>query len=281
MKRKSCPLSRRQLFSGVDIGRLPHLKGRTATVLKDTALEVAATKDDEPLLAFWPIGLGRSAVFASDVKDRWAADWVRWRGYGPFFASVVRALARQRPASMALDVTAGSIRDHERTIDMAIEARDAQGQYRDLQHPAVQVSRMPSVAAGRTLDVPLHQVAPGRYEAAIIAGSNDRLEVRAASPGRDEAGKIGGITSRVVVPDAAAEFRFRPPDERLLRSLALSTGGQWGPTAASLQSGAADRRTERRPAWPAFVTFALCVWFVDIVFRRIRVFEPAVRKGET
>jgi Ca-activated chloride channel family protein len=268
-------------LAGVDVARLPHLKGRTATVLKDTALEVAATKDDEPLLAFWPIGLGRSAVFASDVKDRWAADWVRWRGYGPFFTSVVRALARQRPSSVALDVTPGSIRGHERSIAIAIEARDAQGQYRDLQHPSVQVSRMPSDVAGRTVDVPLHQVAPGRYEGTVIAGASDRLEVRAASPDRDETSKIGGVTSRVVVPDPAAEFRFGAPDERLLRSIALSTAGQWRPTAALLQSGAADRRTERRPAWPAFVTFALCAWFVDIVFRRIRVFEPTVRKGET
>ena len=77
---------------------IPPLKGRTATVLKDTALELLATDDDDPLLAFWPIGLGRTAVFASDVKDRWAADWVTWRGYGPFFAAVARALERRRAA---------------------------------------------------------------------------------------------------------------------------------------------------------------------------------------
>ena len=82
--------------------------GRTATVIKDTRARAAATTtDDDPLLAFWPIGLGRTAVFASDVKDRWAADWVRWRGYGPFFTAVVHALERQRAPPLALDVAAG------------------------------------------------------------------------------------------------------------------------------------------------------------------------------
>ena len=39
-------------------------------------LELLATEDGDPLLAFWPFGLGRTAVFASDVKDRWATDWL-------------------------------------------------------------------------------------------------------------------------------------------------------------------------------------------------------------
>jgi len=222
-------------LTGVDIARLPHLKGRTATVLKDTALEVAATKEDEPLLAFWPIGLGRSAVFASDVKDRWGTNWVKWRGYGPFFTSVVRALARQRPSPLTLEVAPGAIRGHERSIAITMEARDALGHYRNLLHPSVDVLQLAADANGQTRSVPLQQVAPGRYQGSIVADGADRLAVRARSQPGDETGKIGGVTSRVVVPDAAAEYRFKPPDERLLKSLALATGGQWRPTAATLK----------------------------------------------
>ena len=106
---------RRRSSPAVDLTRMPQLKGCTATVIKDTALEVLATDDDDPLLAFWPIGLGRTAVFASDVKDRWAADWVRWQGYGPFFAAVVRALERQRAPAVALDITPGPVHGDART----------------------------------------------------------------------------------------------------------------------------------------------------------------------
>ena len=77
----------------VENPRAPALKGRTAVVVKDDAMELLETEDGDPLLAFWPIGLGRTAVFASDVKDRWATDWIRWKGYGPFFTSIVRAIA--------------------------------------------------------------------------------------------------------------------------------------------------------------------------------------------
>jgi len=30
--------------------------------VKDGALEVVSTSDDDPVLAFWPVGLGRAAV---------------------------------------------------------------------------------------------------------------------------------------------------------------------------------------------------------------------------
>jgi uncharacterized membrane protein len=250
-------------LSGVDLSHVPHLGGRTATVLKDTALEVVTTDDDDPLLAFWPIGLGRSAVFASDVKDRWARNWVNWRGYGPFFASVVRTLARQRPPAVALDVVPGPIHGHTRSVAISLEARDGNGAYRDLLRPGVratQGSRSPA-------DVQVRQVAPGRYEGAVVADSGQLLTV--STTGTDT-----GITSRVVVPDGAAEYRFRPPDEAALRSIASATGGAWHPDAPALANPSGDRRTERRPIWPPLIVLALALWLVDLLLRRVRLFEP-------
>jgi uncharacterized membrane protein len=255
-------------LTGVDLSRMPALKGRTATVLKETALELVATDEDDPLLAFWPIGLGRTAVFASDVKDRWAANWVTWRGYGPFFTSVVRALQRQRSPGVALDVMPGPVRGNARSIGIAVEARDAAGQYWNLLNPAVMVraGERPAVS------VPTRQVAPGRYEASIVADATQRVDV--SLPGTDRTAT--GITTRSVLPDRAAEYRFRLPDAAQLQSMASATGGAYGPTAATLANTPSDSRTERRPLWPALITLALVLWFVDLLLRRVRLFEPRV-----
>jgi Ca-activated chloride channel homolog len=254
-------------LAGLDLTRMPALKGRTATVLKDSALQLVATDEDDPLLAFWPIGLGRTAVFASDVKDRWAADWVKWRGYGPFFTSVVRALERQQPPAATLEVTPGPIHGNSRTIDVALEARSANGDYRNLLNPTVEVS-----AAGTTRKLSARQVAPGRYEAMIVADATQTVTISVA--GADATGT--GITSRTVIPDPAAEYRFRNPDVDLLQSIASATGGAWQPTPTSLANVAGDSRTERRPLWPALIAIALLLWFVDLVLRRVRIFEPRV-----
>jgi Ca-activated chloride channel family protein len=250
-------------LEGLDLAHMPSLRGRTATVLKDTALEVLATGDNDPLLAFWPIGLGRTAVFASDVKDRWAADWIRWRGYGPFFTAVVRALTRQRPPELALEVTPGPQHGHTRELAIAVEARDRAGTARNLLKPQVQIRG----ADGAVTDVAARQVAPGRYEAGVLVDASEPVSVEAV-------GASAGVTSRLIVPDPAEEYRFRPPDDALLKSIAAATGGTWMPTASALANTALDHQTARRPLWPALLASALGLWFVDIAMRRFRVFEP-------
>jgi Ca-activated chloride channel homolog len=268
-------------LASVDLARMPKLKGRTATVLKDGAMELVATDEEDPLLAFWPIGLGRTAVFASDVKDRWAADWVRWRGYGPFFASVVRALQRQHAPPVSLEITPGPVRADRRTIAVAIEARDANGQYRNLLSPAVQVRTAnaadgPSGSNGMSRVV-TRQVAPGRYEATVMADATQPITISLDGPDANASG--GGVTSGTVLPDTAAEYRFRAPDEALLRSIATATGGTWHPTAATLANSAADSRTARVPLWPWLIALALVLWFVDLLLRRVRIFEPRLAEA--
>jgi uncharacterized protein YegL len=259
-------------LAGVDLAHVPPLKGRTATVLKDAALEVLTTPEDDPLLAFWPIGLGRTAVFASDVKDRWAANWVRWRGYGPFFTAVVRALERQRTPALALDVKPGPIHGSVRSVAIGVEARDVNGRYRDLLSPAVELRR----AGSDRRTIPVRQVAPGRYEATVVVNAAEPLTIAIAGAPADAA----GITSRMIVPDPAAEYRFKPPDEELLKSMASATVGAWMPSIQSLANTSGDRRSERRPVWPWLIVTALCLWFVDLVLRRVRIFERGIEAGQ-
>ncbi len=253
-------------LEGIDFSRAPPLRGRTATVLKDTALELLSTEEEDPLLAFWPIGVGRAAVFASDVKDRWAADWIRWRGYGPFFSAVVRELAGQRPVAWALDMEVGAARGTTRSVTLSVEARDAEGRPRNLLRPAVRVK---AGDVERTLVA--RQVAPGRYEARLTTGATSVIEaelVEASLP------STAGL-SRRFVPDAGAEYRFRAPDTSFLASLAASTGGLVMPEAGALTRASGDSRAARRTLWPWLVLFAALAWALDLLLRRVRIFETA------
>jgi hypothetical protein len=246
----------------IDLTKAPALRGRTAVVTKDTALEMLTTEDGDPLLSFWPIGLGRAAVFASDVKDRWASDWLRWRGYAPFFSAVVHAIERQRPLPLALDVQPGPIREGARPLTVVVESRDARGQYRDNLRPVISAK----ADDGTTAQVPARQVGPGRYEARIVADARRTLTVSVAGP-------EGEQVSRLVVPDPAAEYRFRAPDLDMLGALAQGTGGSVAPDGAALLRSAQSARAARRALWPWLVGLALALWLVDVLFRRVRVFE--------
>ena len=231
------PVVKAPAFLGaVDAAHAPKLKGITATVLKDTALEVMSTDEGDPLLAFWPIGLGRTAVFASDVKDRWAANWVRWRGYGPFFAAVVHAVERQRPQLYDLQATAGPTEQGRREIHVSLEAREANGGYRDLARPAVTVTSDQSRAAS----VMLRQVAPGRLRGDGRGGcgasrhGDDNRSGRGDDLARRRRGSGGGVQVPRGRRNAVAIHRV---------------GNRRDVEAGSVGAvGGADRQAQRTPA---------------------------------
>jgi hypothetical protein len=80
--------------------------------------------------------------------------------------------------------------------------------------------------------------------------------------------------TRLVIPDTAAEYRFRAPDRDVLRSIASATGGAVGATADAIRRTSASQAA-RRALWPVLVLVALGLWLVDILLRRVRILETA------
>ena len=121
----------------------------------------------------------------------------------------------------------------------------------------------------------LRQVAPGRYEAKLVADASSR-SASACGTGN---GDTAGVGSRVILPDPAAEYRFGPPDEEGLSAIARATGGAWRPGPEALASVAGDRTDRAPPDVAVLVAAALGLWFVDLLLRRIRVLEPSVERA--
>src|SRR5688572_31980886 len=46
--------------------------------------------------ARWRVGTGWVVAWTSDVKNRWAADWLGWGGYPKFWAQIVRTAMRHK-----------------------------------------------------------------------------------------------------------------------------------------------------------------------------------------
>src|SRR6185503_4098478 len=76
------------ILRGLDQG-LPRLRGYNGTTAKAAAQTVLVTARDDPLLAQWQYGLGRSVAWTSDSTGRWARDWVGWSGFSRFFSQLV------------------------------------------------------------------------------------------------------------------------------------------------------------------------------------------------
>src|SRR5690606_1950242 len=99
------PATPSQILRGFDPGRLPPLLGYNGTTPKASATVALLTPQEDPLLAQWRYGLGRSVAWTSDLSGRWAGDWVSWSEYGDFVAQLV-GWTLPDPQSPTLDVEA-------------------------------------------------------------------------------------------------------------------------------------------------------------------------------
>ncbi len=165
-------------LAGVDFAAGPELKGYVTAKPKRFSDVLLEAKQDLPLLAETHYGLGKTVGFLSDVKNRWAADWLA-------LARLCQAMgagrARQRAARQRRRrALAGGAPGREALIELT--ALGAGGSFRNALSPQVRVTppgRSSSVVA-------LRQTAPGRYRAQVPLGARRQhaLALRAAAQRR-------------------------------------------------------------------------------------------------
>src|SRR5581483_7369957 len=88
-----------EILEGVGMETAPALRGYVRFTSRPTADTILNADHADPLFVRWQYGLGRSAVFTSDAKSRWAANWVTWPGFDRFWANVFRDLLPHAPES--------------------------------------------------------------------------------------------------------------------------------------------------------------------------------------
>ena len=88
----------KDVFVDIDLPRAPTLLGYVETRAKPDGEVLMAAGDGDPLLVRQRCGSGRSAAFTSDAEIRWAAAWLKWDGFGPFWTQLARQTMRPNPA---------------------------------------------------------------------------------------------------------------------------------------------------------------------------------------
>ncbi|RYE94044.1 MAG: VWA domain-containing protein, partial [Myxococcales bacterium] len=79
----------------IDFSSAPALHGYVVSIPKARASVHLTGPEGDPILASWSVGVGRSATFTSDLKDRWGVGWTSWSGAGRMVGQLGRDLARR------------------------------------------------------------------------------------------------------------------------------------------------------------------------------------------
>ncbi len=86
-----------EILAGIDGKTLPGLRGRLGATAKPRAEVPLATKEGQPVLALGRLGLGKTAVWTSDLSSPWSSDWLSWKETPKLFAQLIRFVSGAGP----------------------------------------------------------------------------------------------------------------------------------------------------------------------------------------
>ena len=248
-----------EILEGVGMETAPPLEGYVRFTSKPGADVILMADKKDPLLARWQYGLGRSAVFTSDAKSRWAARWVGWPGFDRFWANLFRDLL---PHAQAGETTA--------------EYSSASGElivgYRLARHLA-EPARIPDIfvfgPGGFQRPVKVEKVAEGVFRGRVRI--DDRQGLFRVRPLEDSR-----VFPEVGLYRQEAELAEYGSDEALLRRLAEFTGGRFSPRPEQVFEAAGRAIASLMRLWPGLLALALALNLAELVWRKWRdVFRGA------
>ena len=246
-----------EMFKGIDFSTSPPLRGYLSTQLKDTSEALLVSDEDDPILARWQFGLGRAVAFTSDVKNRWATEWLNWPGYGKFWIQVVRETMRG-PEDEARALRVRRERDRVR-ITVGPSGDVASSRF---DHPEISIVGPDS----QVTRVELDRVDQGSYAATVPLSDDGDYMFGVMAAGSSE-------TRRALLHSYPAEYRFLPPDVDLLEAVSRDTDGSYAPTIEQLFDDT-ERTTRPIALWPYLAAVALLLYLVDLLLRRVWLFDP-------
>lgn len=227
---------------------LPPVSAYVATSLKSDAQLLLVGRSDEPILATYRSGLGRSAALTTDLNG-WAGQLGDWQELPGVVATVVRWL-QARPGGMtataerqgnSVSITLDAVRDGVYVNDLRADARFG------------------------TSSTTLEQVAPGRYQGTLPWNGDAGPDVVVAVGNELVARtRVSGPDPEYADVDGAA----------LLSSVARRTGGETvDPETYRPVLGAV-----RRSVWQWPVGAALALFVLELALRRL---GPRARGAES
>lgn len=246
------------ITAGIAFEQAPILKGYVVTIPKSRATVLLTGPDSDPILAVWSAGIGRSAAFTSDLKDRWGGAWTQWPGAARLIAQVARDVSRKAEDARVrveadtsggeLHLRANVVGDDGRTQSfrrLTAHVAGPDGFARDVVLEA-------SGAGAYSATVPLSR--PGTY----IAVARDELTGEAL-------GTAGAALT------AGEELRPTGSDLALLSRIAELTGGKKRDTLAGIYGDRASRRFSYEDITPTLLLLGALALLLAVAARRLAV----------
>lgn len=236
---------------------VPKMNAYIATTAKQTATVVAESEKEDPVLAEWRYGLGRTIAFTSDSTGAWTGDWARWNEWGSFWYT---AISRLLPTFNDILYDIRLDNDHSFIIT----------------DPTNQATFLDVVVVdeyGKELDVQLEPISASQLKATVKADPG--LVFFRISKGEDSMYQAG-----LTVP-YSEEYKLQSPNETLFKEVTSRTKGKIIKEAADVFREFEVKGKDRQNITNWLVLISMLLFFIDITLRRFGwSWIPSIKKGK-
>lgn len=253
-----------------DIKSVPLLDGYVGTTAKDTAKVVFSSDQDDPILATWQYGLGRTAAWTPDAKGLWTSKWLAWEQSPQFWKTLMSWLMQKK--SLEDYTLKASMSSGTGTVELTLppeEIRQGETVEGTLVSPsgAEQPIKLSPVQPG-VFRGDFDGDETGVYTASILVKAGDEL--------------IKSITSGIAVSYSPEYAIFRKDSTEFMQKLASEGNGRVLGSSGEVFANRLAPVASITDMTPYFLTLMIFLLLLDIAVRRLNLslkpLEPFMQK---
>ncbi|SDM48752.1 von Willebrand factor type A domain-containing protein [Psychrobacillus sp. OK028] len=223
---------------------VPQMNAYIATTPKQTASVIAESEKEDPVLAEWMYGLGRTIAFTSDSTGEWSGDFARWGNWSDFWNT---AVSRLLPAYTEVPFSI------QKSSDESFTVTDPTGTSSFLEIAAVN-------ERGEELSVTSEALAPGK--ARVTVDSDPGLVFFRISNEQDAVYQAG-----ISIP-YSEEYKIQKPNTAILEMISAKTAGKLLTEPSEAFRKMELSSSEKQSIQQLLLMIAILLFFIDITIRR-------------
>ncbi|PCD83531.1 hypothetical protein CNQ87_03820 [Lysinibacillus fusiformis] len=223
---------------------VPQMNAYIGTTAKQGATVVAESEKEDPVLAQWQYGLGKTFAFTSDSTGKWSGDWARWQNWGTFWQTLI---SQMLPSY------------NDVAYDVRIES-DGSFMITDPTNEAAFLDIVAVNEAGEELDTQLEAISASQVRA-VVQAEPGLIFFRIA----DEKETI--YQAGLSVP-YSAEYELLPANDKLIEELTEQTGGAILKEPKEVFRDFTKQGADRQNIATWLLLAGMLLFFIDITIRR-------------
>lgn len=223
---------------------VPQMNAYIGTTAKQGATVVAESEKEDPVLAQWQYGLGKTFAFTSDSTGKWTGDWARWQNWGVFWQTLI---SQMLPSY------------NDVAYDVRLEA-DGSFMITDPTNEAAFLDIVAVNEAGEELETQLETISASQVRA-VVQAEPGLIFFRVA----DEKQAI--YQAGLSVP-YSAEYELLPVNNQLIEELTQRTGGTVLKEPQDVFRDFTTKGADRQNIATWLLLASMLLFFIDITIRR-------------